>query len=69
MKSIIQHFGKYLPLNEKESEALTSRLIEKKNKTQTVYSAWEGDTCKYFTYVVEGCFKMYGVDHSERNTI
>jgi 3-oxoacyl-[acyl-carrier-protein] synthase III len=39
MKSIIQHFGKYLPLNEKESEALTSRLDREKNKTQTVYSS------------------------------
>ncbi|OPC54281.1 Crp/Fnr family transcriptional regulator [Elizabethkingia bruuniana] len=63
MKSIIQHFGKYLPLNEKESEALTSRLIEKRIKRRQ-FILQEGDTCKYFTYIVEGCFKMYGVDHS-----
>lgn len=68
MKSIIQHFGKYLPLNEKESEALTSRLVEKRIKRRQ-FILQEGDTCKYFTYVVEGCFKMYGADHSEQNTI
>jgi CRP-like cAMP-binding protein len=47
----------------KESEALTSRLVEKRIKRRQ-FILQEGDTCKYFTYVVEGCFKMYGVDHS-----
>lgn len=63
MENIITHFNKYLPLNETEKEALTSRLKERKIKRKQ-YILQEGDTCKYFTYVVEGCFKMYGVDNS-----
>ena len=38
MNSIIKHFDKYLPLNEKEINALTNRLIEK-NKASTIYFA------------------------------
>ena len=63
MKNIIKHFDKYLPLDDKEKEALTSRLIERKIKRKQ-YILQEGDICKYFTYVVEGCFKVYGVDNS-----
>ncbi|KUY20353.1 cyclic nucleotide-binding protein [Elizabethkingia miricola] len=63
MNSIIKHFDKYLPLNEKEINALTNRLIEKKIKRRQ-FILQEGDTCKYFTYILEGCFKMYGVDNS-----
>ena len=63
MESIVSHFNKYLPLNSEEKEALTSRLIERKIKRKQ-YILQEGDVCKYFTYVREGCFKMYGVDDS-----
>lgn len=63
MNNIISHFDKYLPLEEAEVAVLTSRLTERKIKRKQ-YILQEGDTCKYFTYVVEGCFKMYGVDHS-----
>lgn len=63
MNSIIRHFDKYLPLDQQEIDALTSRLIERKVKRKQ-FILQEGDICKYFTYVVEGCFKMYGVDNS-----
>lgn len=63
MPNILTHFDKYLPLNDTEKEALTSRLTERKIKRKQ-YILQEGDICKYFTYVVEGCFKMYGVDPS-----
>lgn len=63
MDSIIRHFDKYLPLGADEKEALTSRLKERTIKRKQ-YILQEGDICKYFTYVVKGCFKMYGVDHS-----
>lgn len=63
MPNILTHFDKYLPLNDTEKEALTSRLTERKVKRKQ-YILQEGDICKYFTYVVEGCFKMYGVDPS-----
>lgn len=63
MENIINHFDKYLPLDATEKEALASRLTERKIKRKQ-YILQEGDICKYFTYVVEGCFKMYGVDKS-----
>jgi CRP/FNR family transcriptional regulator len=63
MNNLIKHFDKYLPLDEKEIEALTSRLVERKIKRKQ-YILQEGDICKSFTYVLEGCFKMYGVDNS-----
>ncbi len=63
MKTIIKHFEKYLPLDDNEIEAFTSRLLERKIKRKQ-FILQEGDICKYFTYVVEGCFKMYGVDNS-----
>ena len=63
MESIVRHFDKYLPLDDREKEALTSRLVQRQIKRKQ-YILQEGDICKYFTYVVEGCFKMYGVDNS-----
>lgn len=63
MESIVKHFNKYLPLNSEETEALISRLSQRKIKRKQ-YILQEGDICKYFTYVLDGCFKMYGVDNS-----
>ncbi len=63
MLNIVNYFEKYLPLNPTEQEVLVSRLTERKIKRRQ-YILQEGDICKSFTYVVEGCFKMYGVDNS-----
>jgi len=63
LNNIVKHFDNYLPLDDKEIEALTSRLTERKIKRKQ-YILQEGDICKHFTYVTEGCFKMYGVDNS-----
>lgn len=61
MDQIIKHFDKYLPLGDIEKDALMSRLSKRSIKRRQ-YLLQEGDTCRYFSYVVEGCFKMYGVD-------
>ncbi|MFZ9388087.1 MAG: Crp/Fnr family transcriptional regulator [Chitinophagaceae bacterium] len=63
MESITTYFDKYLPLDDKEKEALTTRLLQRKIKRKQ-YILQEGDICKYFTYVAEGCFKMYATDHA-----
>jgi len=63
MERAIQHFDKYLPLDDNEKQALMSRLTERKVKRKQ-YILQEGDICKHFNYVVEGCFKTYGVDGS-----
>jgi len=61
--NLLAHFDRYVPLDDKEKQALTSRLTERKVK-RNQYILQEGDICKHFTYVVQGCFKMYGVDRS-----
>lgn len=62
-KNLLSHFDRYLSLDDNESQALLSRITERKVKRKQ-FILQEGDVCKYFTYVVEGCFKMYGVDKS-----
>jgi CRP-like cAMP-binding protein len=63
MSSVIEHFNQYLPLDAMEQEALLSRLTERKLKRRQ-YILQEGDVCKYFSYVADGCLRMYGVDHA-----
>jgi CRP-like cAMP-binding protein len=63
IKNLLSHFDRYLSLDDQESMALTSRLTERTIKRKQ-YLLQEGDVCKYSTYVVTGCFKMYGVDKS-----
>lgn len=58
---IISYFDSYLPLDETEKEELISRLIERKIKRRQ-FILQENDTCKHFTFVVKGCFKMYAID-------
>jgi CRP-like cAMP-binding protein len=60
-KQIISYFDSYLSLDETEKEELISRLSERKIKRRQ-FILQENDTCKHFTFVVEGCFKMYAVD-------
>jgi CRP/FNR family transcriptional regulator len=63
MENVIKYFDKYLPLGDIEKVALISRLIKRKVKRKQ-FILQEGDICKYFSFVLEGCFKMYGVDNS-----
>lgn len=62
MENIIRHFDKYLPLGDNEKEALTSRLIERKLKRKQ-YLLQEGEICRYFSYVVEGCIITNYTNH------
>ena len=59
---IIEHFSNYLPLSDSEILELESKLIEKKVKRRQ-FILQEGDVCKHYTFVVNGCFKMYKVDN------
>jgi CRP-like cAMP-binding protein len=60
-RAIIAHFSKHLPLNDLEVEALVAKLTERKIKRRQ-YILQQKDVCKHYTYVVNGCFKMYKVD-------
>ncbi|MFK5879936.1 MAG: Crp/Fnr family transcriptional regulator [Flavobacteriaceae bacterium] len=61
IKPIIEHFSNYRPLSESEILELESKLKEKRVKRRQ-FILQEGDVCKHFTFVVNGCFKMYKVD-------
>jgi len=58
---IISYFDNYLSLDDTEKVELINRLSERKIKRRQ-FILQENDTCKHFTFVVEGCFKMYAVD-------
>jgi len=60
---LIAHFSDYLPLGEDEITALESILIEKRVKRRQ-FILQEGDVCKFYSFVVIGCFKMYKVDNN-----
>lgn len=68
IESLIAYFNSYLPLDEKEAEELGNRTRVRKVKRRQ-FILQEGDVCRHYSFVVEGCFKMYGVDKrgSEHN--
>jgi CRP-like cAMP-binding protein len=62
IKQLILYFDSYLSLDDKEKEELSKRVTERKIKRKQ-YILQEGDICKHYFFIVEGCFKMYGVDN------
>lgn len=63
IEPIKSYFSKYLPLNEEEITFLQTVLKEKiVRKRQFILQ--EGDICKYNSFVVKGCFRLYMVDKS-----
>lgn len=60
-QSLEAYFNKYLALDKAESSALLSRVKERRIKRRQ-FVLQEGDICRHYTFVVAGCFKMYGVD-------
>lgn len=58
---LISHFDNYLPLDNKEKEELSNRIIEKNIKRRQ-FILQEGDVCRHYNFVISGLFKMYAVD-------
>ncbi|GAB3517861.1 Crp/Fnr family transcriptional regulator [Emticicia fontis] len=61
MQTLIDHFQQYIPFNETELKLLEGRAHLRKIKRKQMILQ-EGFVCKHYTFVVTGCFKMYGVD-------
>ena len=55
------HFDRYLPLDGTERTALDkcSRVRRLKKRG---FILQEGEVCRFYTYVVEGCLRMYEID-------
>lgn len=60
---LINYFKNYFPLKEQEKEELLARFAERNIKRRG-FILQEGDVCRHFSFVVEGCLKMYAVDES-----
>ena len=60
---LITYFEQYLPLEEKEISFLAEVFLERTIRRRQ-YILQEGDVCKYNSFVVEGCFRMFFVDDS-----
>ncbi len=58
---LIHHFTQYLPLNEEEQIELSRRSSIRRLKRRQ-YLLQEGDRCRHYNFVVEGCLKMYSID-------
>ncbi|HSF55534.1 MAG TPA: Crp/Fnr family transcriptional regulator [Algoriphagus sp.] len=59
--ALILHFESFIPLKESEKalfeDRFVSRSIKRKEKILTA-----GEICKHYTFIEEGCFRMFGVD-------
>lgn len=61
MQAILDHFQNYLPLTEAERELIVARAKQRTIKRRQMILQ-EGFVCKHYTFIIKGCFKMYGVD-------
>jgi CRP-like cAMP-binding protein len=59
---LIEYFDNYLPLDEEERKLLETRVTQRKIKRRQMILQ-EGVVCRHYSFVVEGCMKMYGVDN------
>ena len=60
-QTLLDHFESYLPLDEGEKQLLEGRVSQRKVKRRQAILQ-EGFPCKHYSFVVEGCFRMYRVD-------
>lgn len=63
IQPVVDYFARYLPLDPKEIEELRARLVSRTIKRRQFILA-EGEVCKHYTFIVEGCVKMYRVDEA-----
>lgn len=61
LQPLISHFESYIPLNESEKQTLEGRVTQRQiRRRQAILQ--EGFPCKHYSFVVEGCLRMFGVD-------
>lgn len=61
IQPLLDHFSNYKVLNGKEANDLEKRLKERRIKRRQ-FILQQGDLCKHYSFVVDGCFRMYKVD-------
>jgi CRP-like cAMP-binding protein len=62
LEALSQYFrSDYFPLAKQEEDELARRFTERTVKRRA-FLLQEGEVCRYASFVVAGCFKMYAVD-------
>ena len=61
LQPLIEHFKNYIPLNEEEKKLFDGRVTQRNIKRRQMILQ-EGFVCRHYSFVVKGCFRMYGVD-------
>lgn len=61
MKLLFDHFEKYLPLSNEEKKLFEGKITQRTIKRRELILR-AGFTCRHYSFVVKGCFKMYGID-------
>ncbi|OOG76831.1 Crp/Fnr family transcriptional regulator [Algoriphagus sp. A40] len=59
--ALIRHLESFIPLKESEKVLFEGRFLTLKVKRKEKILA-AGEVCKHYTFIVEGCFRMFGVD-------
>jgi CRP-like cAMP-binding protein len=62
-KSLINYFNNILPLNDEEM-AFVEDVFKERSVKRRQFILQEGEICKHNTFVLEGCLKMYFIDHN-----
>lgn len=60
-QAIIRHLESFIPLKGSEKALFEDRFVSRPVKRREKILV-AGEVCKYYTFVVEGCFRMFGVD-------
>ncbi|MBV8327541.1 Crp/Fnr family transcriptional regulator [Chryseobacterium sp.] len=67
--SLINYFKSFIPLSKEEIEVLNERITERRIKRKQ-FILQENEICRYYTFIVSGCFKMYSTDdHGEEHNL
>ena len=60
---IIEQFNKHLPFTDEEVRLMETRTLMRKIKRRQMILQ-EGLICKHYSFVMKGCFRMYGTDEN-----
>lgn len=58
---LLAYFQKFLPFEQEEQEMIAARVTTRKIKRRQLILQG-GFVCRHYSFVVKGCFKMYGLD-------
>lgn len=61
MKALLEHLHKFVPFSEEEWALIVGKIKKRAIKRRQKILQ-EGDVCKHYSFVLEGCFRMYGID-------